>query len=65
MKFAPVKNPTGKQVRAKIVNNEGKPHELYISDEVAGKLHIITTCRDAWIDIAELREALRLLSVTE
>ena len=63
-KFPAVKNPSGKQVKAKIVNNEGKPNDLYISDEVAGKLHLTVTCKDMWIDIDELKDALQKVGVS-
>lgn len=62
-KFPPVKTPERNQVVSEIKDGFGKPQKLYVSKEVAGKLHFICPSSEMWIDVTEIYDILNKLNV--
>lgn len=62
-KFPPVKNPSAQEVRASIKGYDGTDGNVYMSNEVTGKVHIKAPCKEMWMDVAELIDALQKIGV--
>ena len=48
--------PTGKQVRMAGVDHNGNPINIYVSNEVNGKLHFESECKEFWITVEEYND---------
>ena len=61
--FPPIKNPSGLEVRATVRGFDGKENNVYMSNEVSGKVHIKAPCKEMWMDVEELIDALQKIGV--